>query len=86
MDALVELVEEQSFKFTFPQPDRVEGNIIGLVNVNFAYPSPGILKSGEAAPLGPILLRDVNVAVDMDSRIGILGANGVGQYNNNNKE
>lgn len=67
MDALVETVEDSVFQFHFPEPDRIEGHILTCNNVKFGYHH------------NKILLDKVTLSVDMDSRIGVLGANGVGQ-------
>jgi len=67
MDALIDVVEEHQTTFSFPEPDRIEGHILTCSNVKFGY------------HYNKILLDKVTCSVDMDSRIGVLGANGVGQ-------
>jgi len=64
MDALIDVVEEHQTVFSFPEPDRIEGQILTCSNVKFGY------------HYNKILLDKVNCSVDMDSRIGVLGANG----------
>jgi len=72
MDALIDVVEEHQTTFSFPEPDRIEGHILTCSNVKFGY------------HYNKILLDKVTCSVDMDSRIGVLGANGVGQWEHNN--
>lgn len=67
MDALIDVVEEHQTTFSFPEPDRIDGQILACTNVKFGY------------HYNKILLDKVTLSVDMDSRIGVLGANGVGQ-------
>lgn len=67
MDALIDVVEEHQTTFSFPEPDRLEGHILSCTNVKFGY------------HYNKILLDKVTLSVDMDSRIGVLGANGVGK-------
>lgn len=67
MDALIDVVEDHQTTFNFPEPDRIDGHILSCSNVKFGY------------SYSKILLDKVTVSVDMDSRIGVLGANGVGQ-------
>jgi len=67
MDALIDVVEEHATHFSFPEPDRIDGDILSCSNVKFGY------------SYNKILLDKVSVSVDMDSRIGVLGANGVGK-------
>jgi ATP-binding cassette subfamily F protein 3 len=68
MDALVEIVEDEHVELRFPQPERLDGNLIGCRDVCFSYDE-------KAARTNP-LLKNVNCAIDMDSRVGILGTNG----------
>jgi len=67
MDALIDVVEEHQTSFSFPEPDRIDGQILMASNVKFGY------------QYSKILLDKVHCSVDMDSRIGVLGANGVGK-------
>jgi ATP-binding cassette subfamily F protein 3 len=67
MDALIDVVEEHQTNFSFPEPDRIDGHILTATNVKFGY------------TYSKILLDKVTCSVDMDSRIGVLGANGVGK-------
>ena len=67
MDALIDVVEEHQTVFSFPEPDRLDGHIVACTNLKFGY------------HYNKILLDKVTCSVDMDSRIGVLGANGVGQ-------
>jgi ATP-binding cassette, subfamily F, member 3 len=61
-------IEQQVIPFRFPNPRTDLGNpLIRLENVNIGY-----------HPERPVL-RDVNLRLDQDDRIGLLGANGNGK-------
>ena len=67
----MELVEapliEKHLNFNFPEPCKLEHSLINCLDMDFGY-TPD-----------KVLLRKVNCHVDMESRIGVLGANGVGK-------
>lgn len=56
--------EEDSMKFKFAEADKLSPPMLQLSNVTFGY-------SAERT-----VLRDIDVSVDSDSRIGIIGPNG----------
>ncbi|XP_076803818.1 ATP-binding cassette sub-family F member 1-like [Clavelina lepadiformis] len=58
---------EYVVNFTFPNPPSLSPPILGLYNVNFGYPNQ------------PPLFKNLEFGVDMDSRIAIVGPNGVGK-------
>ena len=62
-----DVLEDPEFRVEFPKPERLEKFVSSVDDVSFGY-SPD-----------RILLNDVSVRVDMDSRIGILGKNGAGK-------
>ncbi|PAA84255.1 hypothetical protein BOX15_Mlig023169g3 [Macrostomum lignano] len=64
---LLERPKEYVVKFTFPQPPELSPPILGLHDVFFSYPNQ--------TPL----FVDLNFGVDMQSRISIVGPNGVGK-------
>lgn len=68
MDTLEEVEEDAVFTMEFPETERLEGNMIDGKDLTFGYKRDGIL-----------LLENVTCSIDMDSRIGCLGANGVGK-------
>lgn len=59
--------EEDSMKFKFAEADKLSPPMLQLSNVTFGY-SPE-----------KTVLRDIDVSVDSDSRIGIIGPNGAGK-------
>ena len=68
---LVEDVEEDAiFTMTFPSPEDTLGDqsIVEVNNITFSY-------DGKA----PYLLRNITCNIDGASRVGILGANGIGK-------
>lgn len=67
MDTLMDVAEEKETVFNFPEVDRLEGHIISCNRLKFGYDAKRIL------------IRDCTLNVDMDSRVGVLGANGVGK-------
>ena len=67
-----ELVEaEQIWRFSIPNPEPLGRPIISVDDVTFDYDTS---KSQT-----DYLLQTVNFGIDLDSRIGILGANGAGK-------
>lgn len=58
---------EYVVKFTFPDPPPIQPPVLGLYDVEFGYP-------GQKP-----LFKKVNFGIDMDTRIAIVGPNGVGK-------
>jgi len=58
---------EYSVKFRFPEVEKMSPPIIQMTNVSFGYTKDNIL------------LRNVDLDVQLDSRIGIVGPNGAGK-------
>eukprot|EP00252_Welwitschia_mirabilis_P013965 TRINITY_DN30967_c0_g1_i1.p1 TRINITY_DN30967_c0_g1~~TRINITY_DN30967_c0_g1_i1.p1 ORF type:complete len:725 (-),score=175.34 TRINITY_DN30967_c0_g1_i1:192-2366(-) len=65
MDAIV---NDPDYKFEFPTPeDKPSAPIISFSDASFGY-------SG-----GPLLFKNLNFGIDLDSRLGIVGPNGIGK-------
>lgn len=64
---LLEKPREYQVKFSFPDPPPLNPPVLGAYDVEFGYPNR------------PLLFKDLNFGVDMDSRIAIVGPNGVGK-------
>ncbi|XP_040181164.1 ATP-binding cassette sub-family F member 1 [Rana temporaria] len=64
---LLKRPKEYTVKFTFPNPPSLSPPILGLHGVDFAY-------SGQKP-----LFKNLEFGIDMDSRICIVGPNGVGK-------
>lgn len=64
---LIKKPREYIVKFSFPDPPPLNPPILGLYNVDFAYPNQ------------PHLFKNVEFGIDMDTRISIVGPNGVGK-------
>ncbi len=60
------VIEDAPTRFNFPEPARIAPPILALDRVDIGY---GAVK----------ILRNVSLAVDMDDRIALLGANGNGK-------
>jgi len=69
LEAPEEPTREKEFAFGFPDVGRLEQPICEMENVTFSWDGP------EGTPL----LENVSLFLDMDSRIGMIGANGVGK-------
>ena len=65
---------EPVWRFSIPNPEPLGRPIISVDDVTFDYKT--VLDNGEKKPESEYLLQMVNFGVDLDSRIGILGANG----------
>ncbi|CAH1271350.1 ABCF1 [Branchiostoma lanceolatum] len=59
--------KEYKVKFTFPSPPELNPPILGLHSVTFGYDNQ------------PLLFKDVDFGIDMNSRVSIVGPNGVGK-------
>lgn len=58
---------QHKFTFRFPDPDKISTPILQLQNVSFGYTK------------NQLLLNDVSIDIQMDSRIALVGANGCGK-------
>ncbi|VDK69253.1 unnamed protein product [Litomosoides sigmodontis] len=63
---LLQKVREYNVKFTFPDTTKLPTPVLGLHGVTFGYKDQ-------------ILFKNLDFGVDMDSRIAIVGPNGVGK-------
>ena len=59
--------KEYIVKFKFPEPNELAPPILGLKNVSFKY-------EGQ-----PYLFKKLEFGIDMESRVAIVGPNGVGK-------
>jgi len=66
MEPVVAVVEERSYTFDFPDPEPLSPPIVAIEG--------GMAGYGEH-----VVLRNLNLRVDMDDRIALLGANGNGK-------
>ncbi|XP_071802086.1 ATP-binding cassette sub-family F member 1-like [Asterias amurensis] len=64
---LLQKPREYVVKFTFPQPPKLNPPILGLYSVDFGYPGQ------------ELLFEKLDFGIDMESRIAIVGPNGVGK-------
>jgi len=64
---LLERPKEYMVKFRFPETSTLQPPILGLFNASFNYDEQ------------PRLFKDVEFGIDMDSRVAIVGPNGVGK-------
>ncbi|KAG5382763.1 hypothetical protein IGI04_034233 [Brassica rapa subsp. trilocularis] len=63
-----QVINDPDYKFEFPTPDDKPGPpIISFSDASFGYPG------------GPLLFRNLNFGIDLDSRIAMVGANGIGK-------
>ena len=67
MEPIASVVEETTISFDFPKPEPLSPPILTLEDCNVGYTS------------GQPVLRGLNLRVDMDDRIALLGANGNGK-------
>ncbi|XP_039289185.1 ATP-binding cassette sub-family F member 1 [Nilaparvata lugens] len=64
---LLQKPKEYIVKFSFPDPPPLQPPILGLYSVHFGYPGQ------------PKLFTNVDFGIDMNSRVAIVGPNGVGK-------
>ena len=70
MELVEEVIEDPTCVFIFPSPDKLRPPLLRIEDGYFSYDRDAQEK---------YILRNVNFAVDMESRIAIVGANGVGK-------
>jgi ATP-binding cassette subfamily F protein 3 len=66
MEPIISVVEEHTVNFDFPSPEALAPPLIQLENVTVGYD-------------GRPILRNLDLRIDMDDRIAMLGANGNGK-------
>jgi ATP-binding cassette subfamily F protein 3 len=67
MEPIVAIAEERTVAFEFPQPDQLAPPIITLDKADVGYEA------------GKPVLKNLNLRLDMDDRVALLGANGNGK-------
>jgi len=67
MDKIDEILEDPSIVFIFPVPDKIRPPILKIDDGVFGYNKESIL------------LKNIAFGIDMESRVAILGPNGVGK-------
>ena len=66
MEPIASVVEERTTSFNFPDPEPLPPPLIAMDGVGAGYG-------------GPLVLEGLNLRIDMDDRIALLGANGNGK-------
>jgi ATP-binding cassette subfamily F protein 3 len=65
---VAEVINDPDYKFEFPSPDDRPGPpIISFSDASFGYPG------------GPLLFKNLNFGIDLDSRVAMVGPNGIGK-------
>jgi ATP-binding cassette, subfamily F, member 3 len=67
MEPIISVVEEHTVEFDFPNPDQLAPPIVALDHAEAGYEP------------GKPVLRNLNLRLDMDDRVALLGANGNGK-------
>lgn len=67
---LLEKPKEYEVRFEFPQPSDIPSPLIQVKDVSFNYSNN---------PKKPMLFKSLNFGIDMESRVTIVGSNGVGK-------
>ncbi|XP_010553564.1 PREDICTED: ABC transporter F family member 3 [Tarenaya hassleriana] len=63
-----QVINDPDYKFEFPTPDDRPGPpIISFSDASFGYPG------------GPLLFKNLNFGIDLDSRVAMVGPNGIGK-------
>lgn len=66
MDPIASVIEDRTITFNFPNPDPLSPPLVALEDVSVGYD-------------GKAILTGLDLRIDMDDRIGILGSNGNGK-------
>lgn len=72
MVVISEVVEEGGVRLSFPDPEPLNPPIMQLIDVDFGYAPPGEKPT-------KLTLKNLNLGVDMQSRIALVGPNGAGK-------
>ena len=67
MECVAEILDDPSLRFAFPAPEPLSAPVLQLVDVSFGYPEK------------PELFSKVNLGLDMESRVALVGPNGIGK-------
>ena len=65
---VVGVIDDPDFKFDFPDPGAVDPPILAFNDVSFTYPGGG-----------RAIFKEVNFGLDLESRVAVVGKNGVGK-------
>ena len=94
MNLIEEPKEIKEFKFTFPIPGKLDHDLCQIIHMYFSYQTPKKNKENDGEEdddddddddddndreQAHWLLKDVNLNLDMESRVGVLGVNGAGK-------
>lgn len=72
-EAMPEPPEVKEFRFQFPEPGKLDHALLEINNMSFSY-----APNAENPAASKMILKNVNLHMDMESRIGVLGVNGAG--------
>jgi ATPase subunit of ABC transporter with duplicated ATPase domains len=64
------ITQDAGMSFTFPKPDVLSGPLVQLIDVSFGYTVPPATKPEK------ILFSNVNLTIDAESRVALVGPNG----------
>lgn len=67
MDMVEEVLKDPTCVFVFPEPEKMRPPLLKIEDGSFGYTKD--VK----------LLKGINISIDCDSRVAIVGANGVGK-------
>lgn len=67
MELVEDVVNDPSVKLVIPEPDLITHSLVQLIDVSFGYKPENLLYSG------------INCSIEPDSKIALVGANGVGK-------
>lgn len=67
MEMVDEVIDDPTCVFVFPTPEKLRPPLLRIEDGNFAYDKLSII------------LKNINLSIDCESRIAIVGANGVGK-------
>jgi len=67
--------KQYKVSFKFPTPERLSHPVLQIKNISFHYP----LKEGEENEEPAWIFKDINMGIDLDSRVALVGPNGAGK-------
>jgi ATPase subunit of ABC transporter with duplicated ATPase domains len=74
-EAVEEPIEVKEFRFQFPEPGKLDHSLLEINDMSFSY-----FPNKEDPAKSPMLLKNVTLHLEQDSRVGVLGVNGAGLW------
>ncbi|KAL6051407.1 ATP-binding cassette sub- F member 1 [Balamuthia mandrillaris] len=79
MEKIKKPPKDYQVQFLFPDPEELSHPVLQVKDVGFKYPPRTEDGGGSSSGNTPYIFKDLNLGVDLDSRIALVGRNGAGK-------